>query len=537
MRWMAALIFACLFSLSLPQTSARLKNILLVPLDNRPAAGQFAQLIGRMAGVEVKMPPPELLGRFTSPGEPDAILSWLERQDFSEFDTLIVSTDMICYGGLIASRVNETTAEEATQRMLRLARLRSIAPSLRIYAMTSIMRLAPTSVKTNTSWRMNLARFAELRDLYRRSGQASLLPRVKNLRALIPEGEIEKYDATRLRNIGITQSIIRMANDGAFDYLILGQDDARAAGPHVPETKKLRALAQELNLTSRVYFCEGIDQHANVLLSRGLLKMRDWLPKVRIVYSDPAQQKKFAAYESKSIEDSLSDQLTGSGASASSTEEYDYTLYVNVPKRRPEEFARFVENLTSEIDQGFPVAVADINLGNDGTADPELYKALTDKGRLFKLLSYAGWNTAGNTMGTAIPAANVYLFARRFQVDPLKRELAQREFLLHRIVNDFDYHKFTRPKAYALIDSLPDATREETYGEDFEAVDTLVRSDLRQYLDEAFRTEFEGKRFFAGTRSYEIMGLINVRIFLPWPRAYEVRLEFNLRASPTIGGN
>ncbi len=494
-------------------------------------------MIGRMAGVEVKMPPAEMLGRFTTPGEPDAILSWLERQDFSEVDALIVSTDMICYGGLISSRVNETTAEEATQRMLRLARLRSLAPGIRIYGMTSVMRLAPTSIRSNTDWRMNLARFGELRDLYRRSGQANLLPRLKNLRALIPIGEIEKYDATRLRNIGITQSIIRMASDGIFDYLIIGQDDARAAGPHVPETKKLKALVQELQLQTRVYFCEGIDQHANVLVSRSLLKARDWTPKVRIVYSDPAQRVKFAAYESKSIDESLSDQLNGSGATSAAGDDYDYTLYVNVPKRGEVEFSRFLESLTSEIDQGFPVAVADINLGNDGTADPALFKALSEKGRLFKLLSYAGWNTAGNTMGTAIPAANVYLFARRFEVDPLKRELAQREFLLHRIVNDFDYHKFTRPKAYALIDSLPDATREETYGEDFEAVDTLVRSDLRQYLDEVFRSEFEGKKFFAGTRSYEIMGVTNVRIFLPWPRAYEVRLEFNLRASPTLGGN
>ncbi len=514
-------------------TLAAAKQIILIPLDNRPAAGQFAQLIGRMAATSVIMPPEEYLGRYTTPGDPEAILGWLEKQDFSNVQALVVSTDMIAYGGLIASRTAETTAERAMERIQRLVAIRRFAPDLRIYAMSSIMRLAPTAVRNNASWRMNLSRFAELRDIYRRYGQQNLLPKLKNLRAMIPLGKIDEYDVARKRSFEVNQQLVRMSEQLAFDYLILGQDDAKPMGPHVPETQKLKKLSSELNLDSKVYFCEGIDQHANVLVSRSLLQTKGWNPTVRIVYSDELQRKAVAPYESKSIEQSLGDQMLASGGRPQeSLEDYDYTLFVNVPKYRPEAFAAFIQELTNEIDQGFPVAVADINLGNDGTGDPALFKALSERGRLYRLLSYAGWNTAGNTMGTAIPAANVYLFARRFEVDPLKRELAQREFLLHRIVNDFDYHKFSRPKAYALIDSLPDASREETYGEDFDAVDSLVRNDLRQHLDEAFAADFQNKRFFAGTQAYQVVSLTEVRIYLPWPRAYEVRLEFRLKASP-----
>lgn len=53
---------------------ARADQILLVPLDSRPASGQFAQWIGRIGGADVRMPPYQTLGRFTSPGQPDAIL-------------------------------------------------------------------------------------------------------------------------------------------------------------------------------------------------------------------------------------------------------------------------------------------------------------------------------------------------------------------------------------------------------------------------------------------------------------------------------
>src|SRR5690606_20998551 len=127
--------------------------------------------------------------------------------------------------------------------------------------------------------------------------------------------------------------------------------------------------------------------------------------------------------------------------------------YVNTPGSRDLYFQGFTQRLSADLDQGLPVAVADVNLGKDGTCDPELFEVLWRNNRMWKLLSFAGWNSAGNTMGTTVPAANVYLLARRRSMDPLHREIAQREFLLHRFVNDFAYHHFTRPIAYDLIDS------------------------------------------------------------------------------------
>jgi hypothetical protein len=254
---------------------------------------------------------------------------------------------------------------------------------------------------------------------------------------------------------------------------------------------------------------------------------------LRIVYSDEAQKTKIANYESKQIQSGIKDQILSSGARiAVGDEDYDYTLYVNVPDRREEPFAQFQQSLTQEIDQGFPVAVADINIGKDGTSDAELFATLNQADRMFKLLSFAGWNTAGNTLGTTIPAANVYLLARRLQIDPLKREIAQREFLLHRFVNDYAYHKITRPQAYEMIDASPRASREETYGQAFDEVNDFVSRDLRSHLDRYFVDDFLGRKFFVGATQYQVSELTDVKIFLPWPRAYEVRLEFKLHATP-----
>lgn len=514
--------------------NARAQQVVLVPLDSRPAAGQFAQMIARMAGVDVKTPPDEMLGRFTTPGKPEEILDWLEKQDYSKTLAVVVSTDMIAYGGLIASRTIDVPAEQAKKRLDRLAALKTKAGKAGFYAFSSVMRLTPTATKSAAAWRLQLGRYAETKERYRRTTDPKLLQVLRNLEAKIPPQEILRYDQTRQRNVDVQMYVIQQLKAFVYDYVIYGQDDAQPFGPHIPETQKLRSKATTNGVGGRVYFAEGIDQLANILVCRALLKARQWTPRVRLVYSDDRARKTVADYESKPIEDSLRDQILSSGSRPATGDQYDYSLFLNTPDRSDEKFRVFAEALTTEVDQGFPVAVADIDIGKDGTSDPELFDALNQQGRMVKLLAYAGWNTAGNTMGTTIPAANTYLLARRIPGGELERELARREFILHRFVNDYCYHKFVRPKAYRMIDATPDASREETYGNAFDAVNGFVQQELSRYLEETFNAQFMGQRFFAGSKQYEIDGIEGINISLPWPRAYEVRLDFRLRASEVI---
>ncbi len=528
-RWVAVL--AAFGSVSL----AHAYRILLIPLDSRPAAGQFAQMVGRLAGAEVLMPPYDILGRYTNPGNPDAVLDWLSQQDFASVDAVVASTDMLVYGGLIASRVPDVPLAKARERLGRLAQIRKAAGKTKFYGFSAIMRLYPTSTKASRSWRIAVGRYAEYKDRYARTKAKVDLQRLTELAGKAPAQEIRRYEAARARDHDLQRDLIAMTARGLLDYLVLGQDDAKPSGPHIDETTRLKRLAEESNIAGRVYFCEGIDQLANVLVSRALLRAAEWMPKVRVVYSDPVIRKKVAEYESKTIEASLRDQIVASGARpAGPGDAYDFTIFLNVPNPNASSFRAFLAQLSDEVDQGFPASVSDINLGRDGTADPRLFATLQQSGRMMRLLSYAGWNTAGNTMGTAIPAANVYLLARKLQTNDLEREVAQKEFLLHRFVNDFAYHKFTRPQAYRLIDALPTGSREETYGNDFQVVNGYVQRDMASRLQKTFAEQFAGRKFFAGSKQYEFSNLESVKIFLPWPRVYEVRLEFRMQAQEVV---
>lgn len=526
MRLVCAALFALLASL------CQASRILLVPLDNRPASGQFAQMIASIDGAAVQMPPYQTLGRFTTPGDPDAILAWLQQQDVSDVSAVIVSADMIAYGGLIASRTPAVSEALAVSRLKRLESIaRAFQPKVRVFVFTSVMRLAPTAVKGNRSWRGQMARYVALRELLQES-KAKPTPTLLNLRKAIPPAAITSYDATRARNHSVQQELLRMTQR-TFDYLIVGQDDAQLHGPHIPETKALKALSEKLGISGKLWFCEGVDQNSNILVSRALVKAASWVPRIRVVYSDPYGRNKVGAYESQTVQDTVRDQVYASGARiAALNEPYDYTLYVNTPDRRILFFQDFLDDLRNEMDQGLPVCLADINLAPDGTCDKALFDAMRSENRLMKLLAFAGWNTAGNTLGTAIPTANVALLAQRLKYDPVKREIAQKAFLLHRIVDDVMYHRQTRPRAYALIEAMPDAAKEETYGEAYSALTTFVRKDMQDVLARTFQQQLKGQKFTTPAGTYEYTDLQNVRVFLPWPRAYEVRVEFGLAAKP-----
>ena len=513
---------------------AQASRIILVPLDNRPAAGQFAQMIADIDGAQVQMPPYEDLGRFTSPGNPDAILTWLNSQDMTDVSAIIVSADMIAYGGLIASRVPDVPESLALSRLQQFEHLaQRVRPNVHVYVFSSVMRLAPTATVASRTWRAQLAQYVAARQM---AGNPSHPSRsLRRLAAQVPVAALQRYDAARKRDHDIQMTLLQMTAR-SFDYLVIGQDDAQIHGPHVPETKALIAYSQKLGVDGKVYFCEGVDQNSNILVSRALLKGANWTPRIRVVYSDPYGRSKIGAFESKNVQDTVHDQVYASGARIVGLNDlYDYTLYVNTPDRRELYFQDFLDDLRNEMDQNLPVCLADINLAPDGTCDQELFRALTSEGRAMKLLAFAGWNTAGNTLGTAIPTANVTLLAQRQNYDVVKMQTAQKKFLLHRIVDDVMYHRQTRPKAYALIDSLPDGHREETYGDSYTVLTSYVRKDMTDVLNRTFQTQLKGFKFSNGVQTYQFSDIDNIRIFLPWPRAYEIRLEFGLSVVPTNG--
>ncbi len=113
----------------------------LIPLDERPVNTRYPAQIAAIAGVELIVPPTELLSQGRTPTPADGLGTWLDEQA-AELDALIVSFEMLGYGGLIASRITDEPAGTIIGRVERLRNVKKRHPELRILGFNVITRVS-----------------------------------------------------------------------------------------------------------------------------------------------------------------------------------------------------------------------------------------------------------------------------------------------------------------------------------------------------------------------------------------------------------
>jgi len=515
-------------------------RVMLVPIDDRPATTQFAELIGRIADVDVIMPPRELLGVFTAGGKPEQIAAWLRRQDYRDVDALILSSDMLAYGGLMTSRTSATSLDAAQRRLDVIKDLRHAHPQLPVYAFSVVQRVALSATAANRSYRDKLARWVVLADETTHTNDAKLKAEHENLQRELPSALIKDYLATRARNLQINYAMLELAHSGTINRLLLLQDDAHPYGLHRRDQATLRERMGALHLsTEQATLYDGADEGSNVLLSQAILRKHNFAPHVRVIYSSAAGRKHIGAFEDQTIETSVERQLENSGAlPADDTAQADYTLYVSAPEQTESDFKAFLATLIADIKSGKHVAIADVLFKVWGGGDSRLIEALAREHLLDRVIGYASWGTPGNTLGTVIPQANFYTLARHKLFDDPQRaehsENAEANFTLHRYVEDYGYQAIVRR-------AVNDYTRRELKIEveefdqpTYKRINEIVATRMTAFIDQFFAENFRNRCHDVGViakspRTVCIENMSNLKVRLPWMRSFEVRVDFDLK--------
>lgn len=512
-------------------------RILLIPLDDRPPCLQFPRMIGLIGNTEVVTPPREMLGRFVQPGQPEEITEWVKGQDLRSFDAVIVSIDMMAYGGLVNSRVHQTALEKAKQRLELIDWLRHGAPRLPIYGFNTIMRLAPTGDGVNERYRDTLARWAEIAPEAATDNQLAEEKRL--LEQKIPVAALEDYKQARERNFAINRKSIEMVRRGALDYLILCQDDAKPRGVHIADRERLISEAKELRLESRIAVQPGADEVAMLLLSRALNHRFRYQPRVAALYSSEVVRRSVAPFEDRPLNQTVSFQIAATGSrEVREQTSADILFYVYGSRAEKGAAAEFANKIESAVKQGRRVIVADIDFKGDVQgADPAFTRELLRRKIFPRLAGYASWNTAGNTIGTALPHGLVYSLAvDRLAAPTLQLRHAQQKFLLHRLIDDYAYHSLVRPGAVEFArEKKLNPNRLEGDGESL--VEASIRDRLRPHV-EVIRKEFAlGKvqiERSGGRRTFVVPVDFNHFTFsLPWGRTFEAEIDFNVKVLST----
>ncbi len=424
-----------------------------------------------MAGAELMLPPLSILGRYLKAGRPEKIMKWASRQAPS-LDVLIISVDMLAYGGLVVSRALGTSPTVAEKRLNQIRALKKRYPRLKIVLFNSIMRLSVTAspLVGQKVW-AGIFRYSQLVDKVSRNGTREEKRELKMLAGSLPPNILREYLSTRRRNHQINRMAILLVADRTADFLVLGREDVAPYGLHRSEEIDLRRTVAQHKVSSEVHFMNGTDEIGLMLPIRCLLEAKKKTPKVRVVYSNPKTRNGISLYEDVPLARVVLDHLALLHARAENDPRHaDFTLFAHTPQKvqrdlyldpvtksdRSAAYSRRAARIFLRMFKGRSAAVADVAYANGG--DWNFLQEILPHLSPASPVVYAGWNTSSNTIGTAL-AAGVAGFGISRSAGV---EKARQEFLADRLLDDGFYqgkfrgrkraHKITKK---SLLKSIP----------------------------------------------------------------------------------
>jgi hypothetical protein len=543
--------------------------IAFLPLDDRPVNYDYPRYLARIAGIELHLPPREWLGNPWKSSQHSSLVGWLV-EEAAHADVLVLALDTLAYGGLIPSRTSVESVESVLERLTCLKEVKSRKPELQIYASSVILRIsrADSSEEEKAYWatygsRMFRLSYLEHKISLGKANPTELTEKV-DLRRQIPSKIYTDYLAGRQRNHRVNLAMINWLEEGIFDYLLLPQDDTAEYGWNIAEAYQLQGAIRQKNLTERAITYPGADEIGCLLLASAACHQAGFKPKVFTRYSSVHSPTVVTSYEDRPIHELVKAHLSPlDGMLGDSPENADLLLFLNAPahaqgeaslqwahwkglhtspadvldvsqpylsemlndpiiqvtrdemespERSPEEWVRA---LLDELEHRRPAAVADVAFANG--SDLLLGNLLLQHTESVRLCAYAAWNTAGNTLGTALSHAVLRLLAKRGGDDP-DQTRAHYEFLFLRFLDDYFYQ--ARARSQVMLEDLPSLDLQPSMERLPSASVNTVEGCVRQRLEQSAR-QLEKLFVDAGVvRSLQVEN-----IHLPWQRLFEVGFD------------
>lgn len=440
-------------------------QFVLIPLDNRPVTYQFPQIICRVAGVPALVPPLELLGSLTAPSRPGGLAEWLGETIKSKSpDKVIVCLDSLVYGGLINSRRGEESESDILNRLKEISSWKKLsAKPPGIYAQASIMRVSDNYDNTEekkywSRYGREIFQWSEL--LHKNSTGMKVPPTALALAESRIEASVrDDYLKTRRRNFKANNRLLEHLAKGELDFLIFSQDDSGEFGLNVLEQDKLLKAALSSGIARKVMSYPGCDETLMTLIGRSLLESAPRRPVASLAFSTEYGSRTPSKYEGQTIGETVEKQTHAIGLIISNEADAkldfqivvhclehhqgDHVLLTGHADLRSMNSNEAVKRCLDILEKATaPVILCDVAYANG--SDPNLVQELFKRPHLLKKLwSYAGWNTTGNTVGSAL-ALGIARWYSELNDHNDQREKAFQEALFIRFADDWAYQTKVR---------------------------------------------------------------------------------------------
>ncbi len=449
-----------------------------------------------------------LIGNYLTPGDPEGLYRWLTSDATKGADAFVLSSDMMVYGGLVASRIPGVPAWLGYSRLRFMTALRASRPNALFYGFGTVMRLAPTGVPAigDAASFFAAGKAYELITQYANDPNPALGQRIGPI--------LDTYVATRRRNLDVDLFALQLTAEGGFDRFVLGQDDAGPHGLHIDDLAALERARTHYGsgLVQRTSIEPGADELAMIMEANAFAARVNWVPRFSVTWSQPGGAAMEDSIEYAPFEKIVDEVIRSSGGNVVSNDP-DIELFVRVRDTNAEQEKTFADRIASDVQAGKLVTVVDLTFfGAPLEEQRTLVEDLIARKVAGRLAGFASWNTAANSLGTAIPASIAVGVGQRLGTFN-KVELA--DFLLDRYIDDYAFHDFVRP---ALNDELTKDGVDHTY----------------LLPDVAARTASEN-RALLWPHAVDLLDAIfpdyrdgGLTITLPWDRTFETEIDVRL---------
>lgn len=533
------IIYYLIFIQLPPATSVELQQnykykLILIPLDTRPPCQKMVIDAGKMAGVQIITPPSEMMDYYTRQGDTKEIQRWL-MDNIDKSDGVIVSIDQLLHGGLLASRESGTKQDES-QTLLKFMRdLKIKAKDKPIYAFNVLPRITPPPTLESDSKKMiKISRLIDEISIFANEDDVKLLA---DLKEDIKQEDLDIYLDLFRRNTALNKELINLAKEGIITKLVIGQDDGEDFGIPNMEKKSLVNYVHSLGISDEVVMItKGADEVALSLLANFVQTKTNYQPKVYVEYNDDKAMRTVMPFMAGSVGSTVEEKLVMANAKkVNSPQEAGLILYVfigddeNISTQRQSAL-----KIKKYLEQGKKVALVD--LSKHFSASEVLFPMLLKENvPINELTSYAGWNTASNSIGTALANAVIYKAIRpTFNTtnDMLAVEYNRLNINYERFMEDYYYLKEVidvinitlRNHGYENVNDL-DMEHNYIWMNDLLQLDMQRRANQLNY-SKAFKMPFKVQTP-EGIYDLTIRNL-QVDVFYPWPRTFEVYLDVRL---------
>lgn len=504
-------------------------HMVYLPLDERPCNYLYPQYIAGIGGQTLEVPPIGMLGKKKQPADTERLWQWLQEKAEGA-SRLIISLDMLVYGGIVPSRLHELEASTCIERLNRLQTLKKAHPQLRIDAFELITR-APARNGSGEEpdyyedYGYDIFRYGVITDRENMGiADSGEQEEKREIIRRVPESALQDFIGRRRKNFQTNRRAIELAADGVIDYLIIPLDDCREYGFAPAERRELARILAEKSLLSRVPMYPGADEIGCTLTARAVACRCHIHPSIWMEYSSQTGRLTVPSYEDRSIgETAPFHVLAAGGTPAGEIAEADLALLIHPPTkfslRQEKEPANsgilleternlpmFMERIRALRSRDLPCFIGDCAIPN--RADRTLMQFLFEQGLLDEIEGYSGWNTSSNALGTVAAQAVAYVCAAKSGLRTAGTQSLSREFRFLRYLEDWGYMAEVRP---ALAKEL------SHFGRDLTPLDLRGKSgDIEPEIArrlEKFRANYLPRFHYSFTVS------------IPWDRLFEIELQ------------